>query len=90
MQVSTRFSRIFDLLEANGTAIGMPRVRKIGGYANLWEMRVRHPTGAYRLFFGVKGSAIGVAMGAWKNDDDFAPVVYRRANEAVESLLQTL
>jgi len=90
MEINVRFSRIFDLLEQYGVAIGAPRVSKLQGFANLWEMRVRHPTGAYRLFFGIKASQFGVARGAWKNDDRFAPIVYVRANEAVEAYLETL
>jgi len=89
-QVSLRFERIFGLLERNGTAIGMPFVRKIHGYQNLWEMRVRHSTGAYRLFFGVKGNVIAVAIGAWKNDEKFPPAVYNRARDQVDAFMETL
>lgn len=90
MEVTVRFSRIFDLLEANGVGIGMPFVKKLHGFQNLWEMRVSHRTGAYRLFFGIKGNQFGVARGAWKNDDAFPAIIYQRADEAVEVYLKTL
>jgi len=89
-QVSVRFERIFGLLERSGTAVGLPWVRPIHGYDGLWEMRVRHPTGAYRLFFGIKGNVIAVAQGAWKNDEKFRSSVYDRAKEAVDSFLATI
>lgn len=86
-QVNVRFERILDLLARSGPAIGMPHVRKIHNYDNLWEMRVRHRTGAYRLFFGVRGRRIAAAYGASKTSDDFPDSVYRRAEAAVQALL---
>ncbi len=68
----------------------MPHVKKLRGFDNLWEMRVTHPTGEYRLFFGIKGNVFGVARGASKNSDAFSMIEYQRANEAVEVFLATL
>jgi hypothetical protein len=90
VQISVRFERIFDLLRRSGTAIGMPSVRQIHGYEGLWEMRVRHRTGAYRLFFGIKGNVIAVASGERKTAERFPPSVYKRAKAAVDEFLGTI
>lgn len=81
-QVIQHFARIFDLLEKHGTWIGMPYVRKVRG--ELWEARVNHPTGAYRVFFGlVPGGAIAVACGSAKKSDRFPPSLYDWAEQKV-------
>jgi hypothetical protein len=50
-QIVVRIKQIFDRLQESGPAIGMPYVRKLR--RNLWEARGDHPSGAYRMFFGV-------------------------------------
>jgi hypothetical protein len=90
-EINARFQRIFELLERSGTAIGLPSVRLVHGYGgDLWEMRVRHRTGAYRLFFAVRGEVIAVATGERKTDEDFRPAVYKRAKEKVDAFLATI
>lgn len=68
----------------------MPFVRQLHGYDGMWEMRVRHSTGAYRLFFGMKGNVIAVATGERKTDDDFPPAVYKRAKSRLDEMLETI
>jgi len=43
--------RAFDLLEEFDVALGMPHVRNVKGYRNLWELRVQVAKSAYRVFY---------------------------------------
>jgi hypothetical protein len=70
--VRARFGHIFDLLELHGLAVGRPKVAHLHGRENLWEARVQHTTGAYRLFFGIARGGIAVfACGRSKKSTRF-------------------
>jgi phage-related protein len=88
-QIRAGFRRAFNLLEQYGTYIGMPYVRKIHGYADLWEIRVSHETGAYRMFFYVHGRAIAVGALAHKTTDDFPASVYKSADASVREFVES-
>ncbi|MCA1990638.1 MAG: type II toxin-antitoxin system RelE/ParE family toxin [Coleofasciculus sp. S288] len=49
-KVQAKFARIFELLQANGTFIGMPHVRLIKN-SKLFEIRVEQNTNIYRIFY---------------------------------------
>ena len=43
--------REIDLLEEFGLALGMPHIRKMRGTQDLWELRVKHSSNQFRIFF---------------------------------------
>lgn len=45
-----RYQGVADLGELYGANKDQP-IKKLEGFADLWEARVRHPTGLYRQFF---------------------------------------
>lgn len=49
-KVQAKFARIFELLQANGTLVGMPHVRSITD-SKLFEIRVEQDTNIYRIFY---------------------------------------
>ena len=85
-KIIARFRFVFGLLREFGLPIGRPHIDRIDGYANLWEVRIDHRTGAYRAFFGLAqdGAVIVVAHGAVKKRDRFPPAVYKQAEHKVE------
>ena len=88
-QIQRHFERTFDLLEEYGPKIGPPYVRKIRGF--LWEIRVNHNTGAYRLFCGIASDGtIAVACGNVKKSDHFPPSIYEWAENKVKKYLTLL
>lgn len=50
VKVQAKFVRIFELLQANGTLVGMPHVRSINN-SKLFEIRVEQNTNIYRIFY---------------------------------------
>jgi phage-related protein len=49
-KVKARFAQIFDLLQEQGTSVGMPYVRPIVN-TKLYEIRVKQDTNIYRIFY---------------------------------------
>jgi phage-related protein len=49
-KVQARFAQIFDLLQAQGTSVGMPYVRSLVK-TELYEIRVKQNTNIYRLLY---------------------------------------
>ncbi len=43
--------REIDLLEKHGFALGMPSIKKMKGTDNLWELRIKHSSNNYRVFY---------------------------------------
>lgn len=51
--------REIDLLSKFGLALGMPHIKKIQGIENLWELRIKHSSNNFRIFFNfVKGKFV--------------------------------
>jgi len=42
---------VIDLLEEFGFSLGMPYIKKIAGTEELWELRIKHSTNAFRIFY---------------------------------------
>lgn len=40
-----------DMLEEFGTMLGMPYIKKIKGTEELWELRIKHNSKNYRIFY---------------------------------------
>lgn len=48
-----KIARTITLLEEHGLSLGGPFLEKIAGTKDLWELRIKHSSDAYRiLFFG--------------------------------------
>ena len=43
--------REIDLLEEFGLPLGMPHIRKIQGYEDIWELRIKHSSNNFRIFY---------------------------------------
>lgn len=88
-EIVVRFQQIFRRLQAFGPGIGMPHVRKIR--SRLWEARVDHRTGAYRMFFGCGSNrTLAFACGKTKKSRRFPPDVYDWAENQVAQHLGRL
>ena len=88
-QIQRRFSRILDKLEEHGPAMVGDGVGKFVG--NVWEIRVNHPTGAHRMFFGTgPDGLIAVACGAVKKRGAFPPTAKRVFVQRVQDYLRYL
>ena len=90
VKIIARFRFAFGVLREFGPQVGRPHVDRIGGYDNLWDLRVGHRTGAYRAFFGLapSGAVILVAYGDVKKRARFPPEVYRLAEQKVRQAVQ--
>lgn len=43
--------REIDLLEEFGLALGMPHIRKMQGTDDIWELRIKHSSNNFRIFY---------------------------------------
>ena len=43
--------REIDLLEKFGFALGMPHIKKMTGTDSLWELRIKHSSNNFRIFY---------------------------------------
>lgn len=43
--------REIDLLEEFGLALGMPHIKKMQGSEDIWELRIKHSTNNFRIFY---------------------------------------
>ena len=43
--------REIDLLEKNGFSLGMPYIKRMEGTDELWELRIKHSSNNFRVFF---------------------------------------
>ena len=44
--------REIDLLEEFGLSLGLPHIKKLqGAYSSLWELRIKHSTNNFRIFY---------------------------------------
>jgi phage-related protein len=43
--------REIDLLEEFGLSLGMPHIKKMQGKENLWELRIKHSSNNFRIFY---------------------------------------
>ncbi len=50
-KVQAKILREIDLLEEFGLSLGMPHIRKIQGSEDLWELRIKHSTNNFRIFY---------------------------------------
>jgi len=43
--------REIDLLEEFGLSLGLPHIKKIQGHDDLWELRIKHSSNNFRIFY---------------------------------------
>lgn len=43
--------REIDLLEEFGLSLGLPHIKKIQGYEDLWELRIKQSSNNFRIFY---------------------------------------
>ena len=48
---AAKILREIDLLEAHGFFLGMPHIKKMSGTDSLWELRIKHSSNNYRVFY---------------------------------------
>lgn len=93
-RVMSSFSMIFQKLEIAGPRVGEPDIKKLTATDDLWEARVKDPTGAYRMFFRlgrIDGRRIvAVAYGRKKSEQTFPRSVIDLAQRKVDAFLAEL
>lgn len=50
-KVQAKILREIDLLQEFGFYLGMPYIRKIQGDKDLWELRIKHSSNIFRVFY---------------------------------------
>ena len=90
-RVMSNFNFIIQKIEIAGPTVGEPDIKKLIATDQLWEMRVKVPTGAYRMFFRfgkVAGHRIAaVAYGRKKSENDFPRSVIDLAQRKADAFL---
>jgi len=93
-RVMSAFNFIIQKLHIAGPRAGEPDIKKLIATNDLWEMRVKDPTGAYRMFFRfgkVRGQRIvAVAHGRKKSEQNFARSVIDLAQRKADAYLAEL
>lgn len=76
--------REIDLLEEFGLFLGMPHIKKLKGYNDLWELRIKHSTNIFRiLFFNYKEGTF-VFLHGFKKKSNKTPK--REINKALKRM----
>jgi hypothetical protein len=89
--IYAKFKFKADLLADNGTLIDGDHIRKVAGYTNLWEIRIKEGTILHRFFFGLgDGGVIGVACVVAKTSSQLRPAVLKNAERRVADYLTSL
>ncbi len=50
-KIQAKILREIDLLQEFGLSLGTPHIKKIKGTKNLWELRIKHSTDNFRIFY---------------------------------------
>ena len=93
-RVMSKCNFIIQKLELAGPTVGEPDIKKLIATDQMWEMRVKDPTGAYRIYFrfGKIGNEriVAVAYGRKKSGQDFPRSVIDLAQRKVDAYLGEL
>lgn len=76
--------REIDLLEEFGLFLGMPHIRKLKGYNDLWELRIKHSSNIFRILFFNYKKGIFVLLHAFRKKSNKTP--QREINKALNNL----
>ncbi len=93
-RVMSSFNFIIQKLAIAGPRVGEPETKKLTATNDMWEMRVKDATGAYRMFyrFGKVGGrrVVAVAYGRKKSEQNFPRSVIDLAQRKVDAYLAEL
>ena len=76
--------REIDLLEEFGLFLGMPHIRKLKGYDDLWELRIKFSSNIFRIFFFNYKKGVFVLLHAFKKKNNKTPK--REINKALRRI----
>lgn len=93
-RVMSSFNFIIQKLQIAGPRVGEPDIKKLIATNQMWEMRVKDPSGAYRMFFRFGKVAnrrvVAVAYGRKKSEQNFPRSVIDLAQRKVDAHLAEL
>lgn len=76
--------REIDLLEEFGLFLGMPHIKKLKGYNDLWELRIKHSSNIFRIFFFNYKDGVFILLHGFKKKSNKTP--QREINKALNRL----
>ena len=76
--------REIDLLEEFGLSLGMPHIKKLKGYNDLWELRIKHSSNIFRIFFLNYKNGILVLLHGFQKKSNKTPK--REINKALNRI----
>lgn len=65
--------REVDLLEEFGLFLGMPHIKKLKGYNDLWELRIKHSSNIFRILFFNYKEGIFILLHGFKKKSNKTP-----------------
>lgn len=93
-RIASHFSLIFQKLQIAGPRVGEPDIKKLIATDEIWEIRVKDPTGAYRMFFRFgkigRQRIVAVAYGRKKSEQNLPRSVIDQAQRKVDAFLAEL
>ena len=81
LKVQAKILKDIGLLEEFGSTIGMPYVRKISGYEEIWELRTKLTGNEYRIFYFTKLENEIVLLHGIQKKDQKTPLKELRITE---------
>ena len=76
--------REIDLLEEFGLFLGMPHIKKLKNYNDLWELRIKHSSNIFRILFLNHKEGTFILLHAFKKKSDKTP--QREINKALNRM----
>ncbi|MGM0420745.1 MAG: type II toxin-antitoxin system RelE/ParE family toxin [Bacillota bacterium] len=65
--------REIELLEEFGLFLGMPHIRKMSGYDDLWELRIKYSSNSFRILFFNYNDGIFILLHGFKKKSNKTP-----------------
>lgn len=88
-RVNAKVNQALRYVARYGPAVGMPHVRKLKGYQNLYEIRVEDETGWYRIYFGYgsqrpdRETLVALSYAIVKHEREVPERIHQQAARAV-------
>jgi len=70
---AAKILREIDLLEKYGLSLGMPYIKKLEGTDELWELRIKHSSNSFRVFYFHYVDGLFVLLHAIKKKTEKTP-----------------
>ncbi|MDP2350449.1 MAG: type II toxin-antitoxin system RelE/ParE family toxin [Chloroflexota bacterium] len=91
LQLKAKAMHLMRRLEADGTRAGVRLIKKVKIPGNLWEARIDHPTGAYRLFgMPASGSRLVLVRVVVKKRDSLPSKEDKQLEAEVRAFVESL